>query len=178
MVEVKQFSTASSHPCVRSHKHSMRKLMGYRNWRQWWCKKEGNKVFGKEKPVFSRCNRTKKYNTALFYFSQKIKIKNFLSPKPCFRFFLNYLCLQSLYPTKVLIEAFSLENGIHLLYLSSGLITWAIIHCLISLCRCTHMNWKRVLITSLTLHKTSLSSEGRDHVTLMTQRGRSWDYSR
>ena len=26
-----------------------RKLVGYRNWRQRWCKKEGNKVFGKEK---------------------------------------------------------------------------------------------------------------------------------
>ena len=26
-------------------KHSLtRKLMGYRNWRQRWCKKEGNKV--------------------------------------------------------------------------------------------------------------------------------------
>ena len=26
-------------------KHSlMRKLVGYRNWRQRWCKKEGNKV--------------------------------------------------------------------------------------------------------------------------------------
>ena len=24
-------------------------LVGYRNWRQWWCKKEGNKVFGKGK---------------------------------------------------------------------------------------------------------------------------------
>ena len=25
-------------------KHSLtRKLVGYRNWRQWWCKKEGNK---------------------------------------------------------------------------------------------------------------------------------------
>ena len=29
-------------------KHSLtRKLVGYRNWRQRWCKKEGNKVFGK-----------------------------------------------------------------------------------------------------------------------------------
>ena len=31
--------------------------MGYRNWRQRWCKTEGNKVFGKEKidknPIFS-----------------------------------------------------------------------------------------------------------------------------
>ena len=26
-------------------KHSLtRKFVGYRNWRQWWCKKEGNKV--------------------------------------------------------------------------------------------------------------------------------------
>ena len=26
-------------------KHSLtRKLVGCRNWRQWWCKKEGNKV--------------------------------------------------------------------------------------------------------------------------------------
>ena len=31
-------------------KHSLtRKLVGYRNCRQRWCKKEGNKVFGKEK---------------------------------------------------------------------------------------------------------------------------------
>ena len=31
-------------------KHSLtRKLVGYRNRRQWWCKKEGNKVLGKEK---------------------------------------------------------------------------------------------------------------------------------
>ena len=29
-------------------KHSLtRKLVGYRNWRQWWCKKEGNKVLRK-----------------------------------------------------------------------------------------------------------------------------------
>ena len=26
-----------------------RKLVGYRNWRQWWCKKEENKGLGKEK---------------------------------------------------------------------------------------------------------------------------------
>ena len=31
-------------------KHSLtRKLVGYRNWRQRWCKKEGDKVLGKEK---------------------------------------------------------------------------------------------------------------------------------
>ena len=31
-------------------KHSLtRKLVGCRNWRQRWCKKEGNKVMGKEK---------------------------------------------------------------------------------------------------------------------------------
>ena len=31
-------------------KHSLtRKLVGYRNWRQRWCKKEGNKVLGKDK---------------------------------------------------------------------------------------------------------------------------------
>ena len=30
-------------------KHLTRKLVGYRNWRQRWCKKEGNKVFGKQK---------------------------------------------------------------------------------------------------------------------------------
>ena len=31
-------------------KHSLtRKLVGYRKWRQRWCKKEGNKVLGKEK---------------------------------------------------------------------------------------------------------------------------------
>ena len=31
-------------------KHSLtRKLVGYRNWRQRWCKKEGNKILGKEK---------------------------------------------------------------------------------------------------------------------------------
>ena len=30
-------------------KHSLtRKLVGYRNWRQRWCKNEGNKVLGKE----------------------------------------------------------------------------------------------------------------------------------
>ena len=29
-------------------KHSLtRKLVGHRNWRQWWCKKEGNKVLRK-----------------------------------------------------------------------------------------------------------------------------------
>ena len=34
-------------------KHSLtRKLVGYRNWRQRWCKKEGNKVLGKEKSYF------------------------------------------------------------------------------------------------------------------------------
>ena len=31
-------------------KHSlMRKLVGYRNWRQWWCKKVEKKGLGKEK---------------------------------------------------------------------------------------------------------------------------------
>ena len=31
-------------------KHSLtRKMVGYRNWRQRWCKKEGNEVLGKEK---------------------------------------------------------------------------------------------------------------------------------
>ena len=31
-------------------KHSLtRKVVRYRNWRQWWCKKDGNKVLGKEK---------------------------------------------------------------------------------------------------------------------------------
>ena len=31
-------------------KHSLtRKFVGNRNWRQRWCKKEGNKVLGKEK---------------------------------------------------------------------------------------------------------------------------------
>ena len=30
-------------------KHSLtRKLVGYRNWRQRWCKKERNKVLGKQ----------------------------------------------------------------------------------------------------------------------------------
>ena len=29
-------------------KHSLtRKLVEYRNWRQWWCKKEGNKILRK-----------------------------------------------------------------------------------------------------------------------------------
>ena len=33
-----------------TEKHSlMRKLVGYRNWRQKWCKKEGNKVLRKDK---------------------------------------------------------------------------------------------------------------------------------
>ena len=41
-------------------KHSLtRKLVGYRNWRQRWCKKEGNKGFWKRKmrqnPIFSTC---------------------------------------------------------------------------------------------------------------------------
>ena len=32
----------------KKEKHSLtRKLVGYRNWRQWWCKKEGNKVLRK-----------------------------------------------------------------------------------------------------------------------------------
>ena len=31
-------------------KHALtRKVVGYKNWRQRWCKKEGNKVLGKEK---------------------------------------------------------------------------------------------------------------------------------
>ena len=44
-------------------KHSLtRKLVGYRNWRQRWCKKEGNKVLGKIL-YFARVNVTepKKY---------------------------------------------------------------------------------------------------------------------
>ena len=30
-------------------KKNIRKLAGYRNWRQRWCKKEGNKVLGNDK---------------------------------------------------------------------------------------------------------------------------------
>ena len=35
---------------TNKEKHSLtRKLVGYWNWRQRWCKKEGNKVLGKDK---------------------------------------------------------------------------------------------------------------------------------
>ena len=35
---------------IHKEKHSLtRKLVGYRNWRQRWRKKEGNKVLGKDK---------------------------------------------------------------------------------------------------------------------------------
>ena len=38
----------SPRKCTSKEKHSLtRKLVGYRNWRQWWCKKEGNKVLRK-----------------------------------------------------------------------------------------------------------------------------------
>ena len=36
--------------CTSKEKHSLtRKLVGYRDWTQRWCKKEVNKVLGKEK---------------------------------------------------------------------------------------------------------------------------------
>ena len=39
-----------SNDLTSKEKHSLtRKLVGYRNWWQRWCKKEGNKVLGKEK---------------------------------------------------------------------------------------------------------------------------------
>ena len=35
---------------ISKEKHSLtRKLVGYRNWRQRWCKKERNKILGKGK---------------------------------------------------------------------------------------------------------------------------------
>ena len=48
---IQEFYSYSGHvkPLYTSkEKHSLtRKLVGYRNWRQRWCKKEGNKVLRK-----------------------------------------------------------------------------------------------------------------------------------
>ena len=82
--------------------------MGYRNWRQRWCKKEGNKVLGKE-------NETKFLYFALLLVLLHLHVLNigFLShfsfPKTLFPSFLHHLCLQFLYPTNFLVrECFSL----------------------------------------------------------------------
>ena len=41
-------NTAITLMITSKEKHSLtRKLVGYKNWRQWWCKKEGNKVLRK-----------------------------------------------------------------------------------------------------------------------------------
>ena len=73
-------------------KHSLtRKLVGYRNWRQWWCKKKGNKIF--EKRVMLNIGFLSHYP--------------FL--KILFPSFLHHHCLQFLYPTNFLVrECFSL----------------------------------------------------------------------
>ena len=84
------------HCCIyytSKEKHSLtRKMVGYRNWRQRWCKKEGNKVLGKgiyeTKTLFRtcKCNRTKrnaKYRIFVsFSFSQNLVPLLFTPPLP------------------------------------------------------------------------------------------------
>ena len=65
--------------------------MVYRNWRQWWCKKEGNKV-----------TEPKEVLNIGF-------LSHFPFPKTLFPSFLHQHCLQFLYPTNFLVrECFSL----------------------------------------------------------------------
>ena len=64
-------------------KHSlMRKLVGYRNWRQRWCKKDGNKVVGKEKcdknPIFSTSFGSATFTCATYWII-------FLFPNGCIK---------------------------------------------------------------------------------------------
>ena len=80
--------------------------MEYRNWRQWWCKKEGNKEKG---------NETKILYLVLLLVLLHLHVLNigFLSHYPflktLFPSFLHHLCLQFLYPTNFLVrECFSL----------------------------------------------------------------------
>ena len=81
---------------ISKEKHSLsRKLVGYRHWRQRWCKKEGNKVLGKE-------NETKILYLVLLLVLLHLHVLNigFLShfsfPKTLFPSFLHHLCLQFL----------------------------------------------------------------------------------
>ena len=81
--------------------------MGYRNWRQGWCKKEGTRFLEKE-------NETKILYLALFRLLHvHVLNRGFLShfpfPNTLFPSFLHHLCLQFLYPTNFLVrECFSL----------------------------------------------------------------------
>ena len=85
-------------------KHSLtRKLVGYRNRRQRWCKKEGNNETGKN-PIFSTCKLTEPKEVLNIGF-----LSHFSFPKTLFPSFLHHLCLQFLYPTNFLVrECFSL----------------------------------------------------------------------
>ena len=88
-------------------KHSLtRKLVVYRNWRQWWCK--GTRFWKKE-------NETKILYLAFLFVLFHLHVLNigFLShfpfPKTLFPSFLHHHCLQFLYPTNFLVrEWFSL----------------------------------------------------------------------
>ena len=75
-----------------TEKHSLtRKLVGYWNWRQRWCKKEGNKVWEKK-------NEKKILYLVLLLVLLHLHVLNigFLShfsfPKTLFPFFLHHLC--------------------------------------------------------------------------------------
>ena len=119
---VRPLSTVVAHfPILTSkEKYSLtRKLVGYWNWRQWWCKKEGNKVLRKG-------NETKILYLALLLVLLHLHVLNigFLSHYPflktLFPSFLHHHCLQFLYPTNFLVrECFSLLVSSILLILAS-----------------------------------------------------------
>ena len=74
--------------------------MGYRNWRQRWCKKEGNKVLGKKKILYlADVNVTEPKEVLNIGF-----LSHFSFPETLFPSFLHHLCLQFLYPTNFLIR--------------------------------------------------------------------------
>ena len=99
--------SASGRTCkcidTSKEKHSLtRKLVGYRNWRQRWCKKEGNKVLRKDKnPIFSTSFGSVTFTRAKY----RIFVSFTLFSKPCSPPFYTTFASNSYIP-----PTFSLEN--------------------------------------------------------------------
>ena len=83
--------------------------MGYRNWRQRWCKKEGNKVLGKEKrdknPTFSTFFGSVTFNVLNIGF-----LSHFSFPKTLLPSFLHHV-----YPNSYIPPTFSVRECFSLL---------------------------------------------------------------
>ena len=105
-IQLCTINSCTIHSYTSKEKHSLtRKLVGYRNWRQRWCKKEGNKKINDTKnPIFSTSFGSVTFTRAKYRICSII----YLFPKPCFLPFYTTFASNS-YPTNFLVrECFSL----------------------------------------------------------------------